>query len=758
MSETKAYRLCPLCEATCGLEITADGRQVNQVRGDKEDVFSEGYICPKGASIAALDADADRLNTPMVREGKTWRSAGWDEAFALIDKKLTGVISEHGKNAVGAYLGNPTVHNTSLSMYMQGFLRMLGTQNLFSASTVDQIPRQLVAAAVYGTGLSVSVPDLDRCQYLVIMGGNPLVSNGSMMTAPNVGERLKRIRKRGGKIVVIDPRVTETAKAADEHLFIRPGTDAYFLFGVVHTLFEEGLGDPGQLAKHIDGLEEVRSLAKGFSPEVVATRCGIPAEDIRRIARELAAADSAATYVRIGASTQEFGTLANWLPEVIQVLTGNLDREGGTMFTRAAHGPGNTKGASGSGRGLKVGRRTSRVQGRPEIFGEFPISCISEEIETPGEGQIRAMITVAGNPVLSTPNGPRLAKALNSLDFMVSFDIYLNETTQYADVILPGVSPLERCQYNFAFEQLSIRNHARFSPQMFPVPEGQISEWESVLRLTGIISGMGPNADTAVMDDMTIQHMIQREVQMATSPVHGRDADEILKALEPRRGPERIIDFMVRTGPYGDGFGKNSDGLTLKTLEENPHGIDLGPLKPRIPEVLRTPSGKIEIAPKLIVDDVERLQDRLSAPTEKMVLIGRRHLRSNNSWMHNIQPLMTGKSRCTLWVNPEDAEALGLSDGGTATIRSTVGSVTAPVEVTSDIMSGVVSLPHGWGHDQSAAQMNVANANAGVNCNILIDEQSMDIPSGNAVLCGVPVEISPAPEAESKEREAVAAK
>ena len=486
------YRICPLCEATCGLEIQTEGRRVVRVEGDAADTFSDGYICPKGAALAELDADPDRLRAPRIRDGKVFREATWDEAFAHIAERLTSIRELHGPNSVGIYLGNPNVHNLALTAYAPALIKGLGSRNIYSASTVDQFPKQLASALMFGTGLSVPIPDIDRCDYMLILGANPLVSNGSMMTAPNYPGRLRRLRQRGGKVVVIDPRRTKTAEAADEHHFIRPGTDAFFLFAIVHTLFEESLAKPGRLEEWTTGIDDVRHLAMAFTPERVAARCGIDADTIRRFAREIANAPSATVYARIGACTQEFGTIANWLPDVIHVLTGNLDREGGAMFPKAAIGPGNTKGAPGVGRGAKVGRWKSRVRGAGEIFGELPVACLAEEIETPGDDQIRALITVAGNPVLSTPNGGRLSKALDELDFMISLDVYLNETTRHANVILPGPSPLEVSHYDLAFGQLAVRNAARYSPPIFAKPEGQPEEWETILRLVGVISGMGP--------------------------------------------------------------------------------------------------------------------------------------------------------------------------------------------------------------------------------------------------------------------------
>lgn len=743
MTTDTHYRICPLCEATCGLELKAEGRNIVSIRGDRQDTFSQGFICPKGVALPDLDNDPDRLTTPMIRDESGWREATWAEAFETIESNWTRIFAEHGKEALGVYLGNPTVHNTPLSIYAVGFLQSMRGAKLFSASSVDQWPKQFASALMFGTGLSVPIPDVDRTDYLIIMGANPLVSNGSLLTAPNIGARLRGIQKRGGHIIAMDPRETKTTRVADEHLFIRPGTDAYFLFAVVNVLFTENLTSMNGLGEHVAGLDEVRELAELFPPESVAEKCGIPADTIRRIARELAAAKSAAVYARIGTCTQEFGTLASWLPDVIHVLTGNLDRPGGAMFPRGAHGPGNTKGKPGSGKGFRYGRHKSRVSQRPEIFGEYPVACLAEEIETPGKGQIRAMLTIAGNPVLSTPNGPRLAAAFDSVEFMVSIDMYLNETTRHANVILPATKVLERCHYDMAFAQFAVRNVARYSPAHFEVEEGFVPEWQIMLTLMGIVNGMGAKPDLAMLDGMMISTMIRREGAKETSPIHGKDAAGILSALSPRVGPERIIDFMLRTGPNGEGFGADPEGLTLSKLEENPHGIDLGPLMPRIPEVLRTATGKIELAPEPITKDIKRLQDRLGERDE-MVLVGRRHLRTCNSWMHNIPAMVPDSNRCTLHIHPSDAERLGIKNDELSTVTSRVGSVTLGVEVTKGIMPGVVSIPHGWGHDAESIRMKVAEKHAGVNVNILTDEDAMDAPTGNSVLNGIPVSIVPA--------------
>ncbi len=557
-----AYRTCPFCEATCGLEVTVSDGVVERVRGDADDVFSHGFLCPKGVSLKELHEDPDRLRTPMRRTpAGDFEPVSWDEAFDEIERRLVPIMEEHGRDAVGAYIGNPAAHGLSPLLYGRVLFKALGSKNIFSASTVDQFPKQMASALMFGTGLSVPVPDLDRTDFLLVLGANPLASNGSLMTAPDVRGRLKAIRARGGKVVVVDPRRTRTAQEADEHLFIRPGTDALLLFALANVLVEEGLEQPGPLADLVNGLDEVRALAAGFPPESVAAATGIEADRIRALARELAAAPTAAVYGRIGTTTQAFGTTASWLVDVINVLTGNLDRPGGAMWSRPAAGSSNTRGEPGRGRGARFGRWTSRVRGAGEIFGELPVACLAEEIETPGEGQIRALLTLAGNPAVSTPNAGRLDAALDSLELMVSIDIYINETTRHADLILPAPSPLEKSHYDLALYALAIRNVANYSPPVFERTDDQLEEWEILLRLTGIATGQGANADVAAIDDFVAHEAVRREVADEHSPLHGRDVGEVMAELAPRVGPERLLDLLLRSGPYG---------LTLADLEAAP--------------------------------------------------------------------------------------------------------------------------------------------------------------------------------------------
>ncbi len=751
-TEAVHYRTCPFCEATCGLAVTIRGAEVVSVRGDDEDVFSHGFLCPKSQGLKQLHDDPDRLTRPLVRRDGELVEASWEEAFAAVDEGLSRVLAEGGRDAVAVYLGNPAAHSLGPMVYGAAFLKALGSKNIYSASTVDQMPKQVSAGLMFGGGLSVPVPDVDRTDHLLILGANPLVSNGSLLTAPDMRGRIRAIRERGGKVVVIDPRRSRTAREASEHHFIRPGTDALLLFAIANVLLDEGLADPGALAEHANGAEEIAELAEPFEPDAVAPLCGIDAGEIRRMAHELAAAERAAVYARIGTTTQRFGTLSSWLVDVLNYLTGNLDREGGAMFPLAAVGQRNSAGAGPVGRGVKVGRWTSRVSERPEVYGELPVVGLAEEIATPGEGQVRALVTIAGNPVVSTPDAGALEAAVETLDFMVSLDIYVNETSRHADVILPAPEPLAKAHYDFALYQLAVRSVANYSPPVLARVEDQPDEWETVLRLAAIVAGQGPDADLEAWDDLIVQTLVGRELGLSGSRVEGRTAEELVEALGERRGPERVLDFMLRVGPFGDAFGADPDGLTMDRLEAAPHGIDLGPMRPRLPDVLRTPSGKIELAPEEIVADVPRLEADLAGAggsganggaNGHMVLIGRRQLRSNNSWMHNLPALVKGKDRCTVQIHPDDAARLGIAEDGRARVTSGVGELVAPVEVTDEIMPGVVSIPHGWGHDAPGVRLGVAAKHAGVNSNLLAPVD-VDVPSGNAVLNGIPVEVASA--------------
>ncbi|MEU7473168.1 molybdopterin oxidoreductase family protein [Streptomyces sp. NPDC044984] len=741
MSRT-ALRICPLCEATCGLTLTIDDGRVTGARGDRDDVFSKGFICPKGAAFGAVDSDPDRLRAPLVRVDGELREATWAEAFDAVAAGIRPVVERHGPHAVGIVLGNPNVHTVAGALYPPVLIAGLGTRSLFTASTVDQMPKHVACGLLFGDANAIPVPDLDRTDHLLLIGANPLESNGSLCTAPDFPGRLKALRARGGTLTVIDPRRTRTARLADRHLAVRPGTDALLLAALAHTLLDEDLADPGELAPHIQGLEELAAALRDFTPEAVAGACDVDATTLRTLARELAAAPTAAVYARIGSCTVPHGTLASWLVDVLNVLTGNLDRPGGALFPQAATD--RTPRPAGPGRGFALGRWHSRVSRHPEAKGELPLSALAEEIDTAtGDGEpVRALVAVAANPVLSAPDGDRLDKALGSLDFMVSVDPYLNETSRHADVVLPPPPPAQSPHHDFAFNTLAVRNQVRYTRPAVPLEPGRMAETEILARLVFAATGTH-GADPGAVDAMVIGQTLAKAVREPHSPVHGRDPEELAALLTGDDGPERRLDMMLRLGPYGDGFGADPDGLTLEKLLAHPHGIDLGPLRPRLPQPLKTRSGKVELLPEPIAADLPRLRAALGERPAGLVLVGRRHLRSNNSWMHNVPALTGGSNRCTLHLHPEDAARLGVRDGQPVRIKGAGGEVTAPAEVTDAVRPGVVSLPHGWGHDRPGTRMRHAAADPGANVNQLLDGSLLDPLSGNAVLNGVPVEVAP---------------
>ncbi|MFF9897395.1 molybdopterin oxidoreductase family protein [Streptomyces longispororuber] len=743
-----APRICPFCEATCGLTLTVEGSRVTGARGDREDVFSKGFLCPKGAAFGAADADPDRLARPLVRRGGRLAEAGWDEAFDAVAAGLRPVVERYGPHAVGVVLGNPNVHTMAGALYPPVLLGGLGTRSLFTASTVDQMPKHVSSGLLFGDALAVPVPDLDRTDHLLMLGANPLESNGSLCTAPDFPGRLKALRARGGTLTVVDPRRTRTARLADRHLAIRPGTDALLLAAMVQVLFAEGLVDPGRLAGHVTGVAEVGAALRAFTPEAVAGACDVPAATIRTLARDLAAAPTAAVYGRVGASTVAHGTPACWLVDVLNVLTGNLDRPGGAMFPLSATA--RAPRPAGPGRGFALGRWRSRVGGHPEAKGELPLAALAEEIDTPprvpdsglGDSPVRALVVVAANPVLSAPDGDRLDKALASLDFMVSVDPYLNETSRHAHVVLPPPPPAQSPHYDFAFNALAVRNQVRYTRAAVPLQDGRMAETEILARLVLAATG-AHGADPATVDALVVDGTLGKAVADPGARVHGRDPRRLAALLTGESGPERRLDMMLRLGPYGDGFGADPDGLTLARLLDHPHGIDLGPLAPRVPEILKTRSGRIELFPDPIAADLPRLARALDAAPAAVVLVGRRHLRSNNSWMHNVRPLTGGTNRCTLHVHPQDADRLGLADGAAARVTAAGGELTVAVEVTDTVRPGVVSLPHGWGHDRPGTRLGVAGEDPGANVNQLLDGSLLDPLSGTAVLNGFPVTVAP---------------
>jgi anaerobic selenocysteine-containing dehydrogenase len=722
MSDQKTvhYRTCNLCEAMCGLEVKIDGEDIVSIRGDERDVFSRGYVCPKATALKDLYEDPDRLTRPVRRFGSRWERISWEEAFDEVVSRIHQIQAEHGSDAVGVYLGNPNAHNLGTLVVGLPFLRTLGSRNRFSATSCDQLPLMLASYLMYGNQLLLPIPDIDRTDFMLLIGANPLVSNGSIMAAPGIKQRFEGISKRGGKVIVVDPRRSETARLADEHVFIQPGTDALFLLGLLHEVCAAGI-DPGRLVAVVKNADRIIELARAYPPEKSETVTRVPSRTVTRLAAELRVAEKAVVYGRIGACTQEFGGLCMWLVNVLNAVTGNLDEPGGSLFASPAIDVLGAPGRFGPSKG-SYGRWRSRVRALPEFGGELPASVMAEEILTPGKDRIRAMMTIAGNPVLSTPNGAQLDRAYASLDFAVSIDFFINETSRHADVILPPVSPIQRSHYDLALYLTAVRNTAKYAPPPFSLKEGELEDWE-------------------ILTELSCRLIARRHGKLSTRYL-------AVRAMQ-KAGPELMLDLGLRLGPYGKRFNPFATGLSLGKLRMNPHGIDLGPLQPTLPGRLPEEHGPIDLAPDLFVKDLERLRDRFfradsTRADGQLLLIGRRHLRSKNSWMHNTQRLMKGKARCTLMMNPDDAERLGVKSGDRVTISSRIGQVSAPIEITGDMLSGVVSLPHGFGHSHDGVQLRVATKHPGVSVNDLTDDQRIDALSGNAVFSAVPVTVTPA--------------
>ncbi len=698
---TTHYRACHLCEAICGLEITTQGQEILSIRGDKQDAFSRGHICPKATALQDLHTDPDRLRKPVKRSGDGWQEISWEEAIALASAGLASIQQRDGNDAVALYAGNPNVHNYG-SLTHGGLLRKaLRTRNCYSATSLDQLPHQLVSMALYGHQALIPVPDIDRSRYMLILGANPLASNGSIMTVPDVTKRLKAVQQRGGRVVVIDPRRTETAALADEHHFIRPGTDAFLLLAIIHTLFADQLIRPGHLTEVVQGVDTVRAAVSQVTPDLAATVTSIDADTIRQLARAMAETDGSVCYGRMGVSTQAFGTLCQWAIQVINILCGSLDREGGAMLPSPAFGY-ISRGARGAGH---FARWHSRVSGLPEFDGEFPAVVLAEEMLTAGEGQVRGLVTMAGNPVLSAPDGRALDRALAGLEFMVAIDFYINETTCHADLILPPTGPLEHDHYDIVFHRLAVRNTSRYNPPLFEPPADSLHDWQ-----------------------------ILNQLSVAIAAARG-------ETLQPLPEPAHMLNMGLTQGYYGE-RGDGEEGLSLQYLQGFPHGVDLGPLVPGLRERLCTDDGAIHLDVEFILQDIERLGTTLPALAgDQLLLIGRRHVRSNNSWMHNSQRLVKGKPRWQLLMHPADLQQRGLQDGAQVRIESRTGEVETTVVASEEVMPGVVSLPHGWGHRRQGVQLSVAGEQGGVSCNDLTDRGLFDAVSGNAALNGVPVRV-----------------
>ncbi|MGM8935051.1 molybdopterin oxidoreductase family protein [Pseudomonas neustonica] len=689
------FRACHLCEAICGLAIETDGERILSIKGDPEDSFSRGHICPKAIALQDIQDDPQRLRQPVKRVGERWESIGWEEAFELVASRFAEIQREHGNNAVGVYMGNPNVHNYGSMTHGNYFLGQLHTKQRYSATSVDQLPHHLVSLWLYGHMLMIPIPDIDHTDYFLMLGANPLASNGSIMTVPDVGKRIKALKARGGQLVVVDPRRSETAEVASEHLFIQPGTDVALLLGLLNTLFAENLTKASPVLDATEGLDAVAAAVSDFSAEKMAPHCGISAEQIKQLARDFAAAEHAVCYGRMGVSVQRYGTLCQWLIQVINVVTGNLDVPGGSLFPEPAFD------VVSKGKGGHFNAWQSRVSGLPEFNGELPSAVLAEEMLTPGDGQIKALFTSAGNPVLSTPNGRQLDQALEGLEFMVSVDLYINETTRHADVILPPTSALEHDHYDITFNNFAVRNVTRYNEPVLAKPADALHDWE-------IFVGLG----------------------QAFARQMGQPARETMP-------PAQMVDMAMKRGPHGD-------RLSLAELQRHPHGIDLGPLQPNLLRRIQTASKRIELAQPLMLQDLQRVAaelDTLMPKQGELRLIGRRHVRSNNSWMHNYQRLVKGKPRDQLLMHPQDLSERGLQDGQLVTVRSRVGAVDVKVSASDEMAPGVVSLPHGWGHNRKGTQMETAERNAGVSANDLTDERFFDPVTGNAAVNGLSVEV-----------------
>jgi len=711
------YRTCTLCEAACGLAFEVDGDRILSVRGDDQDVLSRGFICPKGAAIAAVHNDPDRLRQPMQRQADgTFQPIAWEDAFEITASRLKAIKAAHGAHAIATYIGNPIVHNHGAATVRSGLLKALGTQNSTSAGSQDTSPRFAASYYLYGASFSIPIPDIERTHYFLCIGANPYISNGSFLSAPDIKNRLRALRARGGKLVVVDPRRSETARDADEHVAIRPGGDAALLLALTQVLVARGRIQRDWLDRHTSGWQTVAAKLAAFTPGRVAAVTGISAETIERLALELADAPTAAVYSRIGVCNNQYGTLASFATDLLNLALGQLGKEGGAMFPSPAFDIVETLRLFG---GDGHNRWRSRVRGLPETLGDVPASTLAEEMETPGPGQVRGFLTFAGNPVLSTPNGPRLAAALQKLEFMVSVDLYINETTRYADIILPPAWGLADDHVDLVFSNFFVRDVARWSPPVVEPKPGEWSDWRILLeiseRLGGGMIGI-PAVDAGL---------------------------RLLRRLGVEITPTSLLSLGLRTGPYGDKLLPWSKGLNLRKLAAAPHGVDLGPLKPGFQRRILHKDGKIHIgaAPFLAaIDDLARSLEKVPAADE-LLLIGRREQRTCNSWMHNVPSLVAGRERCVLLVHPEDAARAGIADGAMAVLESRVHRGELRVQVSDEMSPGVVSLPHGWGHAGVAPWQKVAGAHPGVSANDWTDDQLVESVVGQAVLNGVPVRL-----------------
>ena len=703
MGKELKYRTCHLCEAMCGIEIELNSNDPIKIRGDKKDPFSRGHICPKAVALIDIHKDPDRLKKPIKRTDDGWEEVEWQEAFNDIATKVIEIQSKNGNDAVAMYNGNPTIHNLGATLFVPQFIRALKTKNRFSATSVDQLSHHLAAHYMFGNGNILPIPDIDRTDFWLILGGNPMVSNGSIMTAPDISKRMKDIINRDGKIIVIDPRYTETAERATKHLFIKPGTDVWLLLGMINEIFDHDLEKIGHLSALVDqsAIDKIKNLTSFCTAELASERTGISERNIKRLAFSFATAKSAVCYGRLGVSTVKYGALSQWAVNVLNIITGNLDSIGGAMFPAPAFDS-----IAGKKMSPKFGRWRSRVRNLPEYGGELPSATMAEEMMTPGNGQIKALFTNCGNPVLSTPNGTQLDKALKGLDFMVSVDIYINETTRHAHYILPPAAGLEVAHFDIGFNNLAIRNTVKYSDPIIPKEEGTLYDFEI---FQGLMKAL--QKDSLPDDSVSRQKM------------------EIMYHVTP----QMMLDQVMSTGRYK---------LTVEELRKHPHGLDLGALKPCIEERMITPDKKINVLPDLYIGEIIKLKKEKLNQNGHLDLIGRRHLRSNNSWMHNSHRLIKGPKRCTALIHPDDAEKRNIKNGDAISVKSRVGEVCLPAEVSKTIARGVISIPHGWGHNREGVELSVAKNNPGVSLNDLTDEMLVEELTGVAILSAVPVEVS----------------
>ncbi len=701
-SEQTHFRTCNLCEAMCGIVIQHDGERVLSIKGDKDDPFSKGYICPKATALQDLHEDPDRLRHPVERTANGWQEISWPEALDKVAAGIQSVQKQYGQNALGIYLGNPNVHNLGGMLTIKHLLGSLKTRSRFSATSVDQLPHHIVSMHLFGHMLRIPVPDVNRTQYMLIIGGNPLASNGSIMTAPNMRQKLKDIKARNGKVVVIDPRRTETADIASEHHFIRPATDVLLLLAMLNEIYLQGYDKEhaknNRAAALAPEIERLADFTKDYSAESVAGITGITAIEIKRLVKEFCEAQSSVCYGRMGVSVQEFGLLCQYLIMVINIVTGRLDEIGGLMFPSAA-----VDVVNNSGPGY-LGKRRSRVSNLPDFNGDYPVVAMSDEMLVTGEGQLKGFISVAGNPILSTPNGEKLDQAFEKLDFMVAIDYFVNETSRHANIILPPVSPLERDHYDVTFNNFAVHNVAKYSKALFRKDKNAKHDWQIYLELA---------------------KRLDKKASLAT---------KVERLLTKNLGPKFLLDQGLRRGPYA--------GMTLNKLKKSPHGLDLGPLKTMLPKALKHKDKRIHLNVDFYQADLVRVQAMMQDYDDSQILlIGRRHVRSNNSWLHNSYRLVKGKPRCTLMLHPKTAEQYGIKDGQDVKVTSRVGSVIIAAEVTDELMPSVVSIPHGFGHGRKGVKQKIAQAHAGVSVNDLTDDTLIDQLSGNAAVNGVPVKL-----------------